>query len=178
MRFLHSIIPVCCSTLGPVLTAQDPSEIQAPHVVIISEKLVTSGQPTRDALQQLAKGGFQAVIYLAPPTVTDAIAEEPQLVVQQGLSYVNIPVAWGHPTEANFQAFVKAMRSFEGKKVLVHCQANMRASTFTFLYRVIACRENPAQAYEAVRKVWVPKDQWRDFVNLQLQGAKIPFEVR
>jgi hypothetical protein len=54
----------------------------------------------------------------------------------------------------------------------------MRASAMTFLYRVIAVRENPTRAYEAVLKVWTPKNQWKNLMNTQLQKAKIPFEVK
>lgn len=43
--------------------------IQAPNVISISPRLVTSGQPTADALSRLAAKGFGAVIYLASPQI-------------------------------------------------------------------------------------------------------------
>ena len=45
---------------------------QAPNVVPVSVRLVTSGQPTADTLDGLSAQGFGAVIYLAPLTVSDA----------------------------------------------------------------------------------------------------------
>ena len=172
------LLPILLSSLSFAAFGQSDQGIQAPNVVAISEKLVTSGQPTPESLANLSKHGFQAVIYLAPPSVPDAVANEPEIVRSQGLEFVNIPIQWSKPTEADFQSFVVAMKRFQCQKTLVHCQANMRASAMTFLYRVIAVRENPTRAYEAVLKVWTPKNQWKNLMNTQLQKAKIPFEVK
>lgn len=158
--------------------AQNEVAIKAPNVVAVSEKLVTAGQPTAESLATLSKQGFQAVINLAPPTVADAIANEPQIIRDQGLEFISIPIQWSNPTESDFQTFADNMKRLQGKKVLVHCQANMRASAMTFLYRVIVAKEDPALAYETMLKVWTPKNQWKEFVNLELKKAKIAFEVR
>ena len=171
-------LPTLLSFLSFAAFGQSDQGIKAPNVVAISERLVTSGQPTPESLANLSKHGFQAVIYLAPPSVPDAVANEPEIVRRQGLTFVNIPIQWSNPTEADFQSFVVAMKGVQGQKTLVHCQANMRASAMTFLYRVIALRENPTGAYEAVLRVWTPKNQWKELMNSQLQKAKVPFEVK
>lgn len=158
--------------------AQNEVAIKAPNVVAVSEKLVTAGQPTAESLAALSKQGFQAVINLAPPTVADAIANEPQIIRDQGLEFISIPIQWSNPTETDFQTFADTMKRLQGKKVLVHCQANMRASAMTFLYRVIVAKEDPALAYETMLKVWMPKNQWKDFVNSELKKAKVAFEVK
>jgi protein tyrosine phosphatase (PTP) superfamily phosphohydrolase (DUF442 family) len=178
MNIPKVLLPTLLSSLTLAAFGQGDQGIQAPNVVAISETLVTSGQPTPESLANLSKHGFQAVIYLAPPSVPDAVANEPEILRGQGLTFVNIPIQWSKPTEADFQSFVAAMKKIQGQKTLVHCQANMRASAMTFLYRVITLRENPAVAYEAVHKVWIPKNQWKDLMNSQLQKAKIPFEVK
>lgn len=153
----------------------EPS-IDAPNVVAISPSLVTSGQPTAQALGRLASQGFQAVIYLAPPTVRGAIRDEGDIVRRQGLEFVNIPIEFGEPTHADFERFVATMNSLQGKKVLVHCQVNMRASSMTFLYRVIALHEHPEQAYESVARVWSPDGPWKRLITDELRGAGIAFE--
>lgn len=150
--------------------------LDAPNVVPISPQLVTSGQPTAAALRNLAAAGFQAVIYLAPPTVPDAVANEAQIVRAQGLEYVNIPIRFNNPTEADYQAFVQTMNRLRGRKVLVHCQVNMRASSLTFLYRVIVGRESPERAYESVARVWSPDGPWKSLLTVQLRKARIAFE--
>jgi hypothetical protein len=60
--------------------------------------------------------------------------------------------------------------------VLVHCQVNMRASTMTFLYRVIKAHEPPEQAYQSVARVWSPEGPWKRLLVSQLQKAGIAFE--
>lgn len=165
-----SVIGITTSAIGAEVA------IQAPNVVPISPKLVTAGQPTADALTKLSEHGFMAVIYLAPPTVQDAVPGEAEIVRKQGLEFVNIPVQFGNPTEADFESFVQVMKRLTGRKVLVHCQVNMRASSFTFLYRVVVNKEKPEQAYESVAKVWSPEGPWKSLLVVQLRKAGIPFE--
>lgn len=172
---LVAIAAVTSVTFATNVHSQNQS-IQAPNVVVISPRVVTSGQPTADALAHLAEQGFKAVIYLAPPTVPDAIPNESDIVRRQGLEFVNIPIAFGEPSEADFEQFVEAMNRFGDRKVLVHCQVNMRASTMTFLYRVIAGHEPAEQAYESVARVWSPRGPWKRLLISQLGKARIAFE--
>jgi len=152
------------------------SVIEAPNVVAISPRLVTSGQPSAAALAGLAAQGFGAVIYLAPPTVPDAIASEADIVRRQGLEFINIPIRFGNPTEADFLSFVAAMERLHDRKVLVHCQVNMRASSMTFLYRAIVLHEKPELAYESVARVWSPEGPWKSLLVSQLRKAGLQFE--
>lgn len=152
------------------------ASIQAPNVVQISPRLVTSGQPTAAALSRLAEQGFGAVIYLAPTTSSDAVAGEAEIVRKQGLEFINIPIEFGNPTDADFHAFIAAMVRLSDRKVLVHCQVNMRASTMTFLYRTIVGHEKPELAYESVARVWSPRGPWKSLMVTQLQKAGIAFD--
>jgi protein tyrosine phosphatase (PTP) superfamily phosphohydrolase (DUF442 family) len=170
------VVATLASALAPAPVHSEEPGIQAPNVVAISPTIVTSGQPTAAALSHLAEQGFQAVIYLAPPTVRDAVPGEAEIVRRQGLEFVNIPIQFGEPTEADFEQFVETMNRFHDRKVLVHCQINMRASTMTFLYRVIARHEPPEQAYQSVARVWSPEGPWKKLVVAQLRKAGIAFE--
>jgi protein tyrosine phosphatase (PTP) superfamily phosphohydrolase (DUF442 family) len=174
-RVLLAVAAVTASTFAAGVRAEDRF-IEAPNVIAISPRLVTSGQPTAGALSHLAEQGFKAVIYLAPPTVRDAIPKEGDIVRAQGLEFVNIPIAFGEPSDADFEQFVETMNRFRDRKVLVHCQVNMRASSMTFLYRVIVGHEPPGQAYESVARVWSPEGPWKRLIVSQLRKAGIAFE--
>jgi protein tyrosine phosphatase (PTP) superfamily phosphohydrolase (DUF442 family) len=167
-------------TLGasalPATAAALTPQLQAPNVVVISPRLVTSGQPGASALSRLGAQGFDAVIYLAPPTVSDAVADEPALLQRQGLRHINIAIPFDAPSAAHFERFVAAMAELADKRVLVHCQVNMRASTMVFLHRVIVGKEAPETAYEAVSRVWVPSGPWRQLVVSLLRRHGINFE--
>jgi protein tyrosine phosphatase (PTP) superfamily phosphohydrolase (DUF442 family) len=173
------LVVLSLSTAGAAIAADPPAAtatIEAPNVVPITSRLVTSGQPTAAALSRLGAQGFGAVIYLAPPTSSDAVPGEADIVRKQGLEFINIPIEFGDPTDADFQAFAAAMDKFKDRKVLVHCQVNMRASTMTFLYRTVVGRENPDLAYESVARVWSPRGAWKRLMVEQLHKAAIDFD--
>ena len=150
--------------------------IEAPNVVVISDRLVSAGQPTARTLAGLAAQGFGAVISLVPPGMPDAVAGEEQIVRGQGLEFVNIPIAFNRPTQADVDAFFAAMERLGARRVLVHCQVNMRASSMVFLHRAIVRREEPERAYEAVARVWSPSGPWKALLVAQLRKAGIAFE--
>ncbi len=179
MRSKNWLSPFCVAiAMAAVCVSVHAAEapLQAPNVVPISDDLVTSGQPTAEALAHLSEQGFGAVIYLAPPTVSDAVPTEADMVRKQGMEFVNIPIPFNNPTSADFQAFVAAMERLGGRKVLVHCQVNMRASSMTFLYRVIVRGVKPEQAYESVTTVWSPHGPWKDLLVAELRRAGVAFE--
>jgi protein tyrosine phosphatase (PTP) superfamily phosphohydrolase (DUF442 family) len=150
-------------------------DLDAPNVVEIGPRLVTAGQPTRHALAGLGRLGFQAVIYLAPNTVPDAVPEEEALLRRQGIEFVHLPVPFAAPTAAHAAAVSAALRRLQDQKVLVHCQVNMRASTMVFLHRVSALGVDPAEAYEAVTRVWSPSGPWRALVLDEMKRQGIDF---
>ena len=164
-----------CLALAPTLpllwssTAAQAPAFDAPNIVPISARLVTSGQPSAAALAQLGRLGFGAVAYLAPPTVPDAVRNEAAILELQGIDFAN-------PTEAHFASFVEVLSRFSDRKVLVHCQVNMRASTMVFLYRVIVGKEPPEQAYGAVAMVWSPQGPWKALLATLLRKHQVSFD--
>ena len=137
---------------------------------------MTSGQPSAEALAGLAAQGFEAVIYLAPPTVSDAVRDEALIVARQGLMFVNIPIKFDSPTEKDFEAFTSVLSSLATRKVLVHCQINLRASSMVFLHRVITAKEDPRVAYDAVARVWSPDGTWKTLMRTLLRKNGVNFD--
>lgn len=162
--------------LAAVAARGQPAALVAPNVVEISPRLTTSGQPSAAALANLSAQGYQAVIYLAPPTVGDAVRDEPLIVARQGITFVNLPVRFDRPGEPDFEAFSGLLSALAGRKVLVHCQVNMRASTFVFLHRVLVAKEDPRAAWEAVTRVWSPDGPWKALVRQLLAKHRIDFD--
>jgi protein tyrosine phosphatase (PTP) superfamily phosphohydrolase (DUF442 family) len=167
---------VGASLLLLLASAVQAQPLEAPNVVVIGPQRVTSGQPTPAALRELGRLGFQAVIYLAPFSMPDAVKDEPEILQRQGIQFIHIPIPFGKPEETHARAVSEALTSLAGKKVLVHCQVNMRASSMVFLHRVLAEREEPAQAYAAVSAVWSPQGPWLALLRDQLKKAGIGFE--
>src|SRR4029453_10424280 len=91
----------------------------------VDEGLLTAGQPDEGQLADAARQRWQVVINLAlHDDPRYSLADEAGCVRGLGMEYVHIPVQFSAPTEDNLQAFMKAMDSHRGKKILVHCAAN------------------------------------------------------
>jgi protein tyrosine phosphatase (PTP) superfamily phosphohydrolase (DUF442 family) len=162
--------------LLPVMAPARAQALDAPNVVHITRRLVTSGQPPAETLGRLASLGFQAVVYLAPNTVSNAVKREPDLLRQQHIEFVHIPIPFGSPNASHVDAVFSALRRLSDKQVLVHCEVNMRASTLVFLYRAIVLKEDPVHAYAAVTAIWSPRGPWRTLIQEQLRTAGVKFE--
>src|SRR5688572_10798347 len=147
------------------------------NYVAATERLHTAGQPDAATLATLAEQGFELVVNLAPPNNQGAVPEEGKLVAEDGPTYINIPVNWQKPTIEDFELFSAVMNGARDRKVLVHCQLNMRASAFTFLYRVVHERVPPQEAMKALQAVWIPRDQWAEFTADVLARNDIDFEL-
>jgi uncharacterized protein (TIGR01244 family) len=168
---------LAASLCASVVQAQTAAKPVGVNYVAATERLHTAGQPDAATLATLGEQGFELVINLAPPNNQGAVADEGKLVAEHGPTYVNIPVNWQKPTLDDFELFSAVMNGARDRKVLVHCQLNMRASAFTFLYRVIDEHVPPEEAMKALSAVWIPKDQWATFTADVLKRNNIDFEL-
>ncbi len=136
----------------------------------LSENLISGGMPTEEQLRDACKTGTQVVINLALPTSNDALPNEDQLAETLGLEYINIPVEWNNPTLENLVDFTHAMDANRGKNILVHCQANYRATGFIMLYRVNSLGWKRENAMADLRRVWNPAEYpvWEQFLKANL----------
>lgn len=135
----------------------------------IDDALHTAGQVTPAQIPNLKDQGIAMVINLA---VADAErnGEEALRVAEQGIAYVQIPVAWENPTPADLDLFFAVMDARGGRPVLVHCFANYRASAFTYLYRTLRLGVPEAEARAGLDAVWSEaafdeNPQWRAFLK-------------
>jgi protein tyrosine phosphatase (PTP) superfamily phosphohydrolase (DUF442 family) len=166
----HLMLLGASASLGAQLLA-------APNVVVLSDRLVTSGQPSAAALARLGEAGFQAVVYLAPSDVAGAVRSEPEILARQGIEFVHVPIPFSSPDASHFAAVSEALQRLKDRKVLVHCEVNMRASSMVFLHRAITLGDDPAQAYAAVTAVWSPRGPWRTLIEQELRRAGVKFDL-
>lgn len=129
-----------------------------------SPTFASAGQPTREQLPILKEQGFERIVYLAFTNNPTAVVDEDVVVKGMGIEYLHIPVDFNQPLLTDFYAFADAMQRAPDKKTLLHCQVNFRASTFSFLYRVIYEGVPVDVAKADMNTVWQPNAVWRDFV--------------
>lgn len=135
----------------------------------IDEKLATSGQPSEEELAAAAKDGVEVVINLAlHDDPRYSLADETGCVRGLGMTYVYIPVKFDAPTEQDLEAFFDAMEKHRGRRILVHCAANKRVTSFIGLYRAIREKWEPERAFAPMREIWEPNPVWESFIATML----------
>jgi protein tyrosine phosphatase (PTP) superfamily phosphohydrolase (DUF442 family) len=140
------------------------------HYQFLDDNLSSSGMPTAEQMGEVAAAGVQLVINLAPHDSPNAITDEAGLVNSLGMDYIYIPVSWRAPEAEALTHFMDEMDAHAGSRILVHCEANYRASAFIMLYRVLRRGWNKADAIPVMEKMWNPEDfpVWESFINDQL----------
>ena len=133
----------------------------------------SSGQVSKNDLNNLMEAGFQRVIYLAYNNQGKALLSEDRLVKDLGMQYIHIPVEWNNPRINDFQLFAAMMQQSSEIRTLLHCQVNYRASVFSFLYRVIYMGIDIKQAKSDMESIWIPDLIWKKFIFEVLEMNQI-----
>jgi protein tyrosine phosphatase (PTP) superfamily phosphohydrolase (DUF442 family) len=134
----------------------------------IEPDIFTAGQPTQDQIRWLGEQKFEVVINLATEKSPDAIRNEQELVMENGMAYVHIPVDWEDPKKADIQKFFHFFGSVHLFKTFTHCALNMRVSSFVFLYRTLAEKANPDACLLDLLTIWKPNPTWQNFIDAML----------
>lgn len=145
--------------------------MEAENVYQVFDWLWCSAQLTEKDIAKLPTLGIEAVINLAPPTASNALPGEAELVAAQGIAYIQIPVAWEHPRLSQLEQFFGVIKAFEGHKIWVHCAKNMRASAFIYLFRRLYLAEEEVTASYPMSEIWTPNPIWQAFILNVLSTA-------
>jgi len=151
----------------------DPTGISGWHR--IDARITTSGQPREEQLADLAALGVSHVINLGLHSHEKALPDEAASVAALGMTYIHIPVEMTDPTEADYMRFREAMAALEGRKVHVHCIANMRVSAFFYRWQ----RErgmDEAKARAAMETFWRPGGVWAALIG-DGGGVERPYQI-
>jgi protein tyrosine phosphatase (PTP) superfamily phosphohydrolase (DUF442 family) len=140
------------------------------HYQFLNETLSSSGMPTIEQMQEIADTGVQVIINLSPHDIPNALFNEGELANSLGMEYINIPIIWQAPERKAFTRFMESMDAHTNKKILVHCEANYRASAFIMMYRVLRLGWKREDAVPVMEKMWSPEDFpiWQKFIDEQL----------
>ena len=172
MRSLRALATLAGLAIAACVTATpgDPG-----NFVAWREGLASAGQPSAGWLQKVKGANYDVVINLAPPGAHGSVAGEPAIVQAQGVRYVQIPVDFRKPTAEDFGAFSQVMLANKDRGVFVHCQVNMRAASFVFIYRVVHEGADIRESLAKLTGIWSPDPVWKRFIEetLALHGKKV-----
>lgn len=152
------------SNLAFAVESVDPALDEIINFRQYSDSFASSGQPTLEQFSAIADQGFERIVYIAFTNNQNALPDADQVVKGLGMEYMHVPVTFDNPLPDDFYAFADSMQRNTGKKTLLHCQVNARATAFSFLYRVIHDDVPMAEAKEDMNTVWQPNEVWRDFI--------------
>ncbi len=133
----------------------------------VSEQLASSGMLDLAQYEHIKAYGFKHVINLIPGNQL----KERKHVQSLGMSYQQIPVDWNHPSATDFAEFSQLMQSYGNDKVYVHCEMNMRASAFVYLYRIMHQGVSETEAKKDLLHIWQPQGTWQQFLQQILEQA-------
>lgn len=125
----------------------------------VDATLATAGWLRTGASAELKAAGYEVVIDLRTAKEPGRDAERAALEAA-GLRYVSVPVS-GAPKREQFEAFSAALAAERGRKVLVHCATNKRASAMVMLHRVIREGVPEADARQHLDAGWTPNPAWQ-----------------
>jgi protein tyrosine phosphatase (PTP) superfamily phosphohydrolase (DUF442 family) len=129
----------------------------------VSPEILTCGQPEIADFAALQKAGCDAVLNLLPPGQENS--EEEPAVTDLGMDYEVIPVVWNRPLPRDLERFEAQMDAWQGRPILVHCAANLRVSSFVFLWRTRRGICTPEAAQADLDAVWTPNPIWAEFIR-------------
>jgi protein tyrosine phosphatase (PTP) superfamily phosphohydrolase (DUF442 family) len=138
----------------------------------VSGQLSCSGQPTEDQLKHLAGDKYQVIVNLGLLNTKYSLPNEDGIATELGIDYYHIPVLFDDPQISQLADFINYMDEHSGKKTIVHCAANYRASVFTGLYLFATAKLDEREMQEFIEDVWQPDAVWQQFLDEGLEYIK------
>lgn len=131
----------------------------------VNDRLACSGQPTGEQLKGIADNDYRVIINLGLTGAKYSLPDEANSVAGLGLVYHHIPVQFDNPQLSELEEFLQLMQQHAGKKTLVHCAANYRASCFTGLYLLATKQLDQDEMTGFIEDTWQPDPVWQQFLE-------------
>ena len=97
---------------------------------------VTGGQPTTEELRAFQAAGGEVVLDNRDPMEPRPI-DEPQVVREMGLEYVNVPIVHGAVTHDTMRQMHETLQRLTGRKALLHCSSGNRTAAGLIPYLML-----------------------------------------
>lgn len=122
--------------------------------------LTTAAQPTAEQLDWLKAQGYEAIVNISTPTAKNFVSDEPRLVMEKGMTYVHVPVDCSALKPDHYALVSGVLKSVQGKKVLLHCAGNVKASAFAHIFRVKELGEDATVLKNELRQKEWHEPKW------------------
>ncbi len=137
--------------------------------------VATSGQPTAEGVEWIAKQGYKAVINFRTEKEEGAnISEEMALAKKLGMRYVHIPVTLSTLTDEKVGEFLAAMNDPQNHPVYIHCLTANRVGTFWMIYLTVHEGMSPVEAEREARGIGLNNDRLISFARDYIERHPVP----
>ena len=113
--------------------------------------LATAGQPAPDDFEKIRAAGFDAVVNLSTPTARNYVADEARRALDAGLTYAHLPVDCGQLQPVQYEVVRGVLASLAGRRVLLHCAGNVKASAMAHIFRTRELGETASALRDRLR---------------------------
>lgn len=144
------VASLIAALLLAVAPAQDAPPIR--NFLQVTPDFCTAGQPRPEHFAHLKEKGVKAVLNLRTPGEHRADEEKAE-VERLGMKYINIPVVYGEPTDAQVDEFLKITDDPANRPMLIHCTAAIRVGAFWMIRRIVRDGMSYEDALAEARKV-------------------------
>jgi protein tyrosine phosphatase (PTP) superfamily phosphohydrolase (DUF442 family) len=94
-----------------------------------------------------------------------SVISEAEILTANNVKYIHIPVNFNKPKKEDFLEFIIALEENKGKKIWIHCAANMRVSAFVYKYRRDILKLKNDEVIKDMKLIWSPNHVWSSFLN-------------
>ena len=121
-----------------------------PNYYRLRDDIATAGQPTDEALEDVKKAGFKAVLNLR--TEQEGSLEEKPKVEALGMEYYNIPIGRDGFSPAILEQFQEILADADNRPLLIHCASSNRVGALWYIHQVLDTGEDEAAALAEGKK--------------------------
>lgn len=106
---------------------------EIPNVFILQGDVIGGGAPSKQALKEMKRQGFKAVVDLR--TLMEGTMFMKKSVKKLGMNYYNIPIQGSNIGEEQVKQFSEILASADNQPVLVHCGIGGRVKALWERYK-------------------------------------------
>ena len=139
-------VGLIAATLATSAYAQDPLAEEIPNYTRPDEEIAFAGQPPEPVFAKLKEAGFKTILSLRSPDEIDF--DEKKAVEEQGMTFVNIPIASRAITDDNVAEFSRVVSDPDNKPLLIHCGRAGRVGGMWYIYRTLFDKAPEEQSLE------------------------------
>jgi protein tyrosine phosphatase (PTP) superfamily phosphohydrolase (DUF442 family) len=133
-----------------------------PNVCQALPTLITGGQPSEAQLRSLGAAGGAIVLDVRDPMEPRPL-DEPALVRQLGMEYVNIPITPGTLTDKTIEGILEVLRKAGEKPVFAHCGSGSRVAGALIPYLMLDLKMEEGDAVNQAMRMGLRSPEMLDW---------------